>query len=202
MPRQRPVVGASVVGVRSRCRGVEVRRSCRATTPAREAVSVAARRRPGQARPGSPPSVVCSTGEDSEQTGGAARAVAALQSASLIPFASPAAAATSVRPVGGCVSKAADPSPCSFLAFQATSASSSDQSLVRVTRKLYCCDVNPAAALLAASWSPPGWPSTAWAWRVSPARPVCCPTNRSPPRRLSRWRSGRAGNARLSCVRR
>src|SRR3954452_5986528 len=97
-----------------------------------------------QASAGSPPRVVCSTDEDTGQMLGVARTIAALHSANPIPGATRAAATASVRSVAGSVklAKAAESSPCSFLPFQATIASASDEALVRVTRKPYFCEVN------------------------------------------------------------
>src|SRR5436305_7905201 len=97
-----------------------------------------------QASAGSPPTVVCSTDEDTGQMLGVARTIAALHSANPIPGATRAAATARVRSVAGSVklAKAAESSPCSFLPFQATRASASDESLVRVTRKPYFSEVN------------------------------------------------------------
>src|SRR3954452_24678393 len=97
-----------------------------------------------QASAGSPPRVVCSTDEDTGQMLGVARTIAALHSANPIAGATRAAATASVRSVAGSLklANAAESSPCSFLPFQATSASSSDEPLGRVTRKLYFREVN------------------------------------------------------------
>src|SRR5436305_11720400 len=97
-----------------------------------------------QASAGSPPRLVCSTDEDTGQVLCVARTIAPVHSANRMPGATRAGGTASVRSVAGSVklAKAAESSPCSFLPFQATIASASDEALVRVTRKPYFCEVN------------------------------------------------------------
>src|SRR6185312_9725364 len=100
--------------------------------------------------------------------GGAARTIAALHAGRLIPCGTSAAAATSVRPVAGSVksAKAADPSPCSLWPFQAVTASVSDHSFVRVTRKPYRREMNfwggAPGCFLVAGWVAVGGVCVAW----------------------------------------